>query len=186
VGHIEGLIASIPGPFSLSAGHWDEDPLIHALFEPDEIRSLLHNCAELKSFFQKRGGQRRCTPHGNEKGTNCFRTALEGEIIRRDVLQVAVEFYDHRLAAPVATEPESRRELLHRGLKVLATYALEEMMQIQSVREELTEQRRILAIKLKIQKTRERGFEGLLAGGSQANPDAMQAEQVLSKSTNSS
>jgi hypothetical protein len=36
--------------------------------------------------------------------------------------RLAVEFYDHRVVAPVATEAENRRELVQRGLNVLATY----------------------------------------------------------------
>jgi len=183
LGYIEGLISSIPGPFNLSAEHWDKDPLIHALFvNPDEIRSLLHNCAELKSFFQKKGVDSAVALlTATKKERTVFGTALEGEIVRSDVPQVAVEFYDHRVVVPVATEKEIRRELIHRGLNLLATYALEETMQIQSIREDLTEQRHILAVELKIQKTRERGLESLLAGGSQGSSDAMQAEQVLTE-----
>lgn len=183
LGYIEGLISSIPGPFSLSAGYWDKDPLIHALFvNPDEIRSLLHNCAELKSFFQKSGvdiGVALLT--ATKKERTIFGTALEGEIVRRDVPQVAVEFYDHRVVAPVATEEENRRELVHSGLNALATYALEEIMQIQSIREDLAAQRHILAVKLKIQHTHKRSLERLLAGGSQSNKNTVQAEQVLAE-----
>ena len=127
LGYIEGLISSIPGPFSLSAEYWDKDPLIHALFvNPDLIRSLLHNCAELKSFFQKsRVDIAVVLLTATKKEQTIFGTALEGEIVRRDVPQVAVEFYDHRVAAPVAKGKEIRRELVNRGLNVLATYALE-------------------------------------------------------------
>jgi len=137
LGYIEGLISSIPGPFRLSAEHWDKDPLIHALFvNPDEIRSLLHNCAKLESFFQKSGVDIAVALlTATKKERTIFGTTLEGEIVRRDVPQVAVEFYDHRVAAPVATQEEGRRELVQRGLNVLATCALEEIMQIQSISE---------------------------------------------------
>jgi hypothetical protein len=181
--HIEGLISLIPGPFSLSTEHWDKDPLIHALFvSPDEISSLLRNCAELKSFFQESGADTAVALlTATKKERTIFGTALEGEIVRRDVPQVAVEFYDHRVAAVVATEEENRRELVHRGLNVLATYALEEIMQIQSIREDLAAQRHILAVQLKIQQTHKRGLERLLAGGTQSQADAIQAEQVLAE-----
>jgi hypothetical protein len=181
--HIQGLISLIPGPFSLSAGHWDKDPLIHALFvSPDEIRSLLHNCAELKSFFQKSGTDTAVALlTATRKERTVFGTALEGEIVRRDVPQVAVEFYDHRVVAPVATEEQNRRELVQRGLNALATYALEEIMQIKSIREDLTAQRHMLAVQLKIPQTRKRGLESLLTGGTQSQADAIQAEQVLAE-----
>jgi hypothetical protein len=182
-GHIEGLISSIPGPFVLSAERWAKDPLIHALFvAPDEIRSLLQDCAELKSFFQK-GGLKTAVAllTATKRERTIFGTAQQGEIIRRDVPQTAVEFYDHRIVAPVVTEEENRRQLVNRGLNVLANYALEEIIQIQSIREDLTSQRRVLALKLKIQQTRDRGLECLLAGGCRSNPDAEKAQQALAE-----
>ena len=54
-------------------------------------------------------------------------------------------------------------------------------MQIQSIREDLTAQCHIFAVKLKIQHTHERSLERLLAGGSQSNKDTGQAEQVLAE-----
>jgi len=80
LGHIEGLISSIPGPFSLSADVWDKDPLNHALFvSPDEIRSLLQNCVDLKSFFQQSGSEdRRGFAYGDKKATNGFRNGPRG------------------------------------------------------------------------------------------------------------
>ena len=181
--HIEGLISSIPGPFSLSAESWDRDPLTHALFvSPDEIRSLLQDCTELKSFFQKSGVETAVALlTATKKERTVFGTTQEGEIIRRDVPQVAVEFYDHRVVAPVPAEAENRRELVHRGLHVLSTRTLEEILQINSIREELAEERRMLAVKLKIQHSRERGLEGLLAGGSKSGQSAEKAQQLLAE-----
>jgi len=181
LGHIESLISSIPGPFSLSAEAWDKDPLMHALFvSPDEIRSLLQNCADLKSFFQKSGMRTTVALlSATKKERTVFGTDQQGEVVRRDVAQVAVEFHDHRIVAPGADEAENRRELFHRGLYVLATHTLEEILRIHSIREELTEERRILAVKLKIQHSRKRGLEGLLAGGGNSSESSEQAKQLL-------
>jgi hypothetical protein len=183
LGYIEGLISSIPGPFSLSAERWDKDPLMHALFvSPDEIRSLLKNCVELKSFFKKSGVKTAVALlTATKKERTVFGTALEGEIIRRDVPQVAVEFYDHRVVAPVPTEEQNRSELVHRGLNLLATSAFEEIMQVQSLREELTAQHRVLELKLKMRQTRDRGLECLLAGGCGGDSEIEQAQELLAE-----
>jgi hypothetical protein len=181
LGHIESLVSSIPGPFSLSTEAWDKDPLIHALFvNPDEICSLLQNCVDLKSFFQKSGVKTAVALlSATKKERTVFGTDQQGEIVRRDVPQVAVEFYDHRVVALGVDEAENRRELFHRGLYVLAAHTLEEILRIHSIREELTEERRNLAVKLKIRHTRGRGLESLLAGGAESDSDEAQARQLL-------
>jgi hypothetical protein len=181
--YIDNLIAAIPGPLGLSAELWDKDPLVHALFvNPDEIRSLLQNCADLKAFFQHSGMDTAVALlTAAKKERTIFGTALEGDMILRDVPQVAVEFYDHRVVASVATEEEIRRELFHLGLNVLSTYALEEMTKSQIIKEELSEQRRILAAQLKIHHARNRGLESLLAGGGQSKKDAEEALQLLAE-----
>jgi hypothetical protein len=183
LGHIESLISSIPGPFSLSAESWDKDPLIHALFvSPDEIRSLLKNHDDLKSFFQKSGTNTAVALlTATKMERTVFGTEQQGEIVRRDVPQVAVEFNDHRVVAPGAGEADSRWELFHRGLYVLAAHTLEEILRIHSIREELTEERRMLAVKLKIRYSRERGLESLLAGGSNSGESAAEAQQLLTE-----
>ena len=180
LGHIEGLISSIPGPFRLSAASWDRDPLVHALFvNPDEVRSLLQGCAELTSFFRSSEAKTAVALlTARKKERTIFGTAQEGDIVRRDVPQTAVEFYDHRIVAPVATEPENRRELIRRGLNLLATHTLEEILRVHSIREELEAERHMLAVKIKIQHTRDRGVDRLLGGGQNA-ADEEQAQQLL-------
>ncbi len=183
LGYIEGLISAIPGPFSLSGELWDKDPLMHALFAtPGEIKSLLQNCVELTSFFQQSGVKTAVaflTARKVER--TVFGTALQGEILRRDVPRRAVEFYEHRVVAPLATEAEIRRELVHRGLNVLAMHAIEAVTRDQAIREELTAERRNLAFKIKILQTRDRGLECLLAGGSRPPAEDEKAQQLLAE-----
>jgi hypothetical protein len=181
--HMEDLISTIPGPFELSGRLWDQEPLVHALFAtPGEVQALLRDCGELASFFQESGvttAVALLTARKVER--TVFGTALEGEILRRDVPRKAVEFYEHRVVAPVATEAENRRELIHRGLNVLAMHAIEEVTRDQAIREELTAERRSLAFKLKIRRTRQRGLESLLAGGSRPDADDEKAQQLLAE-----
>jgi hypothetical protein len=113
VDYLDGLISAIPGPFSLSADHWDKDPMTHALFvSPDEIRSVLNKAADLKSFFKK-SGLKTCIAlmTATKKERTIFGTGMEGEIIHRDVPKVTVEFYDHRIVGPAADEEKTERSL---------------------------------------------------------------------------
>jgi hypothetical protein len=181
VSYLDGLISNIPGPFTLSADHWDKDPMTHALFvNSDEVRSVLNKCSDLKTFFKKSGLKTAVALlTATKKERTVFGTGMEGEIIHRDVPKVAVEFYDHRIVAPGAAEEESRKELVHRGLYVLTSNALEEFTEIKSIVEELKMQRRILDYKIKIQKTRERGLEGFMVGTNRFDTETVQAQKVI-------
>jgi hypothetical protein len=81
-------------------------------------------------------------------------------------------------------EAENRRGLFHRGLYVLAAHTLEEILRIHSIREELTEERRMLAVKLKIQYSRQRGLEGLLSDSGASAAGAKQAQELLEEIDN--
>lgn len=181
VDYLEGLISAIPGPFLLSADDWDKDPITHALFvNPDEVRSVLNKSGDLKSFFKKSGLKTAVALlTATKKERTVFGTGMEGEIIHRDVPKVTVEFYDHRIVAPASAEEEARKELVHRGLHVLTTNALERFTEIKSIVEELKTQRRILDYKMKIHKTRDRGFESLLTGSSQLDTETVETRKVI-------
>jgi hypothetical protein len=181
--YMEGLVAAIPGPVTLATGRWDKDPLVHALFVgPHEIRSLLEESAELKEFFGKtKVAAAQVLLTATQKERAVFGTTIEGEIIRRDVPKTVVEFYDHRVVAPAATGEESLRELVHRGLTVVATHTLEKITEAQSLREELVSQRQLLGIKLKIKEVQDHGLRGLMAGGRLADAGSSGPPQLLAE-----
>lgn len=181
--YMEGLVGAIPGPVTLTAGGWDQDPVIHALFVgPHEIRSLLEESAELKEFFGKTGvAAARVLLTATQKERVVFRTSIEGEIIRRDVPKTVVEFYDHRVVAPAATREESLRELVHRGLTVVATHTLEKIAETRSIREELANQRQLLGIQLKIKEVQNHGLRGFMAGGRLTDAGSSEPPQLLAE-----
>ena len=181
--YMQDLIATIPGPFDLSGRLWDQDPLVHALFAaPGEVQSLLQNCGDLKSYFQKSGVKTAVALLTARKvERTVFGTAVEGESLRRDVPRKAVEFYEHRVVSPMATAEETRRELVHRGLNVLAMQAVEEVTRDQAIREELTAERHSLEFKIKLRRTRQRGLEALLAGGAPPDAEEEEAQKLLAE-----
>ncbi len=181
--YMEKLVGAIPGPVSLTAGAWDKDPLIHALFVgPHEIRSILEDSSEVNDFFRKTGAAAaRVLLTTTQKERAVFGTTIEGEIIRRDVPKTALEFYDHRVVAPAATGEESLRELVHRGLTVVATHTLETITEAHSLREELISQRQLLGVKLKIKEVQDHGMRGFMAGGRRTDPGGSGTPQLLAE-----
>jgi hypothetical protein len=181
--YMEKLVGTIPGPVTLAAGGWGKDPLIRALFVgPHEIRSLLEESSELNDFFRKTGAaaaQVLLTATLKERAV--FGTTIEGEIIRRDVPKAVVEFYDHRVVVPAATGEESLRELVHRGLTVVATHTMEKITEDRTLREELISQRQLLGIKLKIKEVQEHGMRNFMAGGRRTDPGGSGTPQLLAE-----
>jgi hypothetical protein len=180
--YIDGLVAAVPPPVALAPELWDRTPLARALFVgPHEIDPLLQGAAELDAFFRARPRAGRATAilTATMRERTVFGTAMEGEIVRRDVPQTAVEFVDLRVVAPAGTEAEARQELRVRTLQLLAAHALKHMLELRSLREELAEQRRILEIKLKIQQSRPDGLECALSAECPAGERADPAGQVL-------
>jgi len=163
LGYIQQTIDAIPGPTRLSPENWDRDPLLKALFvDPDEMRSVLERDLRLRSFFTRQQAARAfalLTATKTER--TIFGTAAEGDIVRRDVPQTAVEFHDHRIIDPSATEAETRHVLKDRALNALVTQVLERLLQLRALKNELEEQQRILSIKLKIQQARPGGLDVL-------------------------
>ena len=155
--YIDDLVAAVTGPVDLGPDRWDRDPLLRALFvSPDDAGSLVQDSTELRKFFDRHHQAREAAAILTATRTErvIFGTVLEGQIARRDVPQVAVEFVDQRVVAPAATESEAREEIKVRTLQLLAAASLKQMLELRSLREELTEQRHILEVKLKIQQTR--------------------------------
>jgi len=154
--YIDQAIAAVPGPLPLSPQTWDQYPLLRALFaDAEEIKTLLTGDRRLKSFFTRNPASRACallTAARCERTIFC--TAVEGEIVRRDVAQTAVEFRDHRILDPAETPAETRHELRTRALTALVAPVIEPALRLRSLQEELKEQQRILSIQLKIQQTR--------------------------------
>jgi hypothetical protein len=175
--YLQQAIDAIPGPTLLSPGNWDRDPLLKALFvNPEEMSALLADNPRLKSFFAQQGASRAfALLTATKKERTIFGTAAEGSLVRRDVPQTAVEFYDHRIIDPSTAAAETRNVLKNRALNALVTQVLERLLRLRALKDELKEQQRILSIKLKILQTRPDGL-GILtsepAAGESATRDA--------------
>lgn len=179
--YIEQTIDAIPGPAQLSPGSWDQDPLLKALFvTPDELSSLLAGDPRLKSFFARaQTAQAFALLTATKTERTIFAPAVEGEIVRRDVPQTAVEFHDLRMLDLAATEAATRDALKDRALNALVAQVLERLLQLRALKDELKEHQRILSIQLKIQQTRTHSLDGLMSGDRDDEAAAPQAQQVL-------
>ncbi len=98
----------------------------------------------------------------NRKDKKIFGVEMDGEILKRDVLQTSVDFSDHQIVAPMISEEETRKELSLRALALLATHSLEDILSLIEWKKEMETEKRILEIKLHIRDARVRSRKSLL------------------------
>lgn len=101
-------------------------------------------------------------------------TELVGEVLRRDIAQVAVSFRGHRLLDPTASETETRRQLKRRGFDHLLALALMRISDVQGERADLGRQRDLL--RRKWRDLEHGGWNFDATGADTVDPVVLQAE----------
>lgn len=181
--YADELVKNIPGPVEINQDSWGKDSLTRALFvSVDEYRDFFRHNAELERFFQTtRVEQCYALLTMTREEKRIFGVELEDGIIKRDVLQVAVHFYEHRIVAPMASEKESRKALALHALSLLATHSLEEILSLKVWEEELEKQKNLMQVKVKIRQANERGIASLLSGTHNRDPQVAEAKAFLAE-----
>lgn len=99
---------------------------------------------------------------------------IEGEMLRRDVAQVAVSFNEHYLLAPAPSDEEACRQIKRRAFDHLLSLGLSRIDAAESERADLTAQCALLRRKLKALQLGSLDFDASRPGGPQAT--TLQAE----------
>lgn len=79
-----------------------------------------------------------------------FGSRQQGEIIERDVALKAINFSDHKFRVPSATMAELKHAIERGVLQILSHWALENVLDEQSRKEELSQLKEEMAVKVKI------------------------------------
>jgi hypothetical protein len=163
--YLDGLIAGAPAAREASAAAWASDPYIHAFFAAAaDVAPALSASADLRAFFEQHPelqeaygvlGMAMAEKH-------ILGVALEGETMRRDVVQQTVSFSDHQVRVCGRSEAELREELVRRlvdqlGLEGLARFAAD-----QSRRGVLEQERALLRARLQLLERQGVGVRGVL------------------------
>ena len=181
--YIEELVAAIPGPLQLSAADWGKGSSVELLFvDANQIRELFRNSVALQSFFQKDSTEQTVallTATRSEK--TIFANELQGEITRRDVPHLAVDFTDHRVVWPAATETLNRRAVREGALRLLGLRAMEHLTNLKSQKVALAEEKRLLEVKLKILQAHNRSLEGMVESDRQSGVTTARIRELLTE-----
>jgi hypothetical protein len=184
VDHVIALLDRIPEPAEISRKAFGLDPRVRAFFSSNE------HLREVLGGFQ---GLRDCLEHGTGplpddlfglltmtmEERSVLGMELDGEVVRRDVLQVSVNFSRHRYLCPAAQEADSRWELKKRAFDFLVERALERLVGEKQRRGELERQRHLLRRKLAAMRAGNWGLDALFADGEEAPPDLSTLETEI-------
>ncbi len=177
--HVVALVARLPAPVFAGRGNYEDDPRFAALFaSTDHMLETFRHDPSLISFLEG--------PDGRVERIAALLLAdrtekmvlgmdIEGDMLRRDVAQVAVSFGSHRLLDPTASEEATRRQLQRRAFDYLLTVALARIAEVSGERAELARERDILRRKLSALQRGGGSFERQEAGAS-ADPAKLAAE----------
>jgi len=103
---------------------------------------------------------------------------MDGDTLRRDVMQTSISFTQHRFVAPADSERMARRELKKRGFDFLLEKALEGIVAAKERRGSLAKSRQLLRRKLDALKSGQWGLEHAFFEGDEYCPcvEALEAD----------
>jgi hypothetical protein len=153
VEHVIALVEALPEPVEISASSYAENSCLRALFvSVAHLQETLSYCQDMQQFLRNPPPLAAGTIHGlltvqrSDKGV--LGMALEGDVVKRDVAQVVVNFGDCRLVGLAADAAEMERELKKRAFDHLIQCALQALTSARETNERLTTRHRLLERKL--------------------------------------
>ena len=154
-------------PVLLTRASWSEDARVNAFFaRADDVPAFLGRSKELRAFFDdaaNAGVEDAFALLGMKKEEKTiFAPRFEDGMLKQEVAQTAVNFSDHRLVAPAATEQQTRLEIGRRIIRRLAQVALERIIALDEKAVDLQQQKGYLGTRLRMLHLARDGMEGIV------------------------
>lgn len=108
---VDGMVEKMPSALPCNRATYTADARVSAFFvNYPSLQEVFSQSREVRDFFDANGDAAQCFAllcmHRDERRQ--LGAALEGEALRRDVLQTTVSFSDHQLVAPGLDETDAR------------------------------------------------------------------------------
>ncbi|MBL8251544.1 MAG: hypothetical protein JNK31_07735 [Candidatus Competibacter sp.] len=166
--YVIDLVDALPPPAEIASRRFTSDPRLRALFaSSQQLQEILSFGKELH-HYRKRVGRGLPTDlyallRTERTEKTVLGVALEGNIIRRDVPLITVNFHSHRVTFPAGSETKTRREVKKRAFGYLIETALNKLASVRAQKQQLEQQQRVLLHrKTKLLKGKQVGLEPLL------------------------
>jgi uncharacterized coiled-coil protein SlyX len=153
IDHVVDLVDALPPPIDVATAGYGADHRLIAFFASGEhMRQVINADRDLADFAVNQAGaaeQIFALLLMEKREKTVFGMDLEGEVLKREVAQVTVNFAGHRLVDPATQEGETRRLLKRRAFDHLLTLALGRIAAAREERTDLQRQHVLLRNKLK-------------------------------------
>lgn len=150
----DSIVEQIPAAIEISRHGFATNPYVNAFFtNVSDMQQVFSHSSEIHDFLEE---------HWNESPAECCSLlcmnmsektvtgmALSGDVLKKDVLQVAVNFSDHRVYAPAASERGTREGLKQCLFGGLVNNALDHIMQLKLTNHQLQSERSMLHARLR-------------------------------------
>ncbi|MDM0021086.1 hypothetical protein [Variovorax saccharolyticus] len=165
--HLRELVAGFAPARDLSPAGWASDSHVRAFFgAADDVSPALGRSTELFGLFDRQPGLSEAYAvlgmAMNERRT--LGVAQEGGVLRSDVAQTTLSFSDHQIRICGATEAELRQEIQRRMVDQLAIEALAGIADETARRDDLEQERALVAARLRLLGRQGIGMQSVLGG----------------------
>lgn len=159
------LVTQVPDSIEVSSQTWRKEPVVRALFSGvADLRNVFSDSKEIHDFFDRHADARNCHVllSMDLKERTVLGMEMHGDVLKRDVKQIAVSFTDHRVVKPSLNESELKKNLEQRAFENLVRYALEKITELLAARHSLEEQQRLMEMQLRVAKLKKNSLEPLI------------------------
>lgn len=184
VRHVIDLVGQLPKVAEISTATYGSDPRLRAAFaSPDHLSDVLGRFRTVRDYLGTCSGPLPDDIFGllvmAQQERQVLGMELDGEMLKRDVLQTAVSFTEHRYLAPAESEAVTRWELKKRAFDFLLERALERMINEKNRRGDLARERRLLRRKLDALKSGQWGLGPMFSNSDEPCPGLAALEEEI-------
>ena len=180
-----GMAARLPACIEMSPAVWDGTPMLRAMFaRPADIAHTLSASEDLRDFLATPEAlgvdPLYCVVASTRHERTVLGVAMEGDMLRQDVVQKTVSFGDFRLVGFSASEEMLRariEEIVFEGLVIAALHVMVEGRHLQG--EQLEARRRLLRARLQLMEKGGGGIDAALDAGMNRGVDIAELRAEL-------
>lgn len=148
------LVDSISDPALIARANYLSDPRLRAFFSSVEhIREVLSSSQDISSFLRARGRTPIEPIHAlfvvMHKEQKTLGMQLQGDVVRRDVVQHVYNFEGHKFVSPNMDEEQYRWELKRKAYDELISAALARLVSLREERTTAQKNQQLLKAKLR-------------------------------------